>query len=98
MTVGKGQPLLIVERRGKTFGFVETGENPFEISELNECVLDLEADIDAQLQRVAGLRLPVKQLQRLLEGSNGLAAGRPDHRKPTCLQPIVDRFGGKSGL
>jgi len=89
---------LIAEFPGQAFGFVEMVEDPLEFSERQERSPQLKAKIDGLLQRLAGLRLRLKEMQRLLEGGDSLAVGPSRVRKPTRLEPPADRLARTPGL
>src|SRR5260370_16645482 len=88
---------LIAERPCQAFGFAKTVEDLLEFSERKECSSKVKAKIDGLLQPLAGLRLRLEEMQRLLEGCDSLAVGPSRLRKPTRLEPIGDRLAGKPG-
>ncbi len=58
----------------------------------------LQADLEALLQRECAFRHRVEQRERPLEGADGLAAGGPRACKLASLAPIADGLVGKPGL
>ncbi len=71
------EPPLIVELSGHLFGFMKIADDALEFSERHERSLQVESKINGLLQRIAGLRQRLQDMQRLLEEFGGLAVSSP---------------------
>src|SRR5882757_1251105 len=91
-------PAVVVHPLGEGLGFAQTLQRPPDFAELDQQLSQLEADIEALLQRGLALGQRLEEIQRLLEEGDGLAAGRPRACKLTRLAPIADRLARKPGL
>ena len=68
-------PAVVVQPLGKGLGLAQALQHPPAFAELNQHRTQLEAEIEALLQRGSGLRQRLEDMQRLLEGSGSLAVG-----------------------
>src|SRR5207245_329292 len=67
------EPASIVEDPGQGLGIAQIPADPVELSEWEQGVAQIEANVDRRLEALAGLRQPRHRLQSLFEARHGVA-------------------------
>jgi len=76
---GPPQPTLVTQRLGKRYGCVQDVVEPSIFAERQERPIQMLAEINGLLQRVAALREVLQGYQRLLQAGHGFLVGGTLH-------------------
>jgi hypothetical protein len=70
---------LVAERPGQHLRLVEVVPHARKITQREECVPEVETDVDGQLGCLPGLGKPAERPERLLQMGNSAVVGGPRH-------------------